>query len=77
MSFQKNNLSDEDKYTFDRKNENVMEKMEELEIITRKIQRFIGSSDPSSDIFTKAFELFSHSQLYADKVCDFRSLPYH
>ncbi|XP_058790777.1 centrosome-associated protein CEP250 [Phymastichus coffea] len=61
----KEKLSEEDTLTLKCKQEELMQKIGELNEITRKIQRAIGMIDPSSITFAKMFEMLP----YPHKPC--------
>lgn len=63
-------MNDDDKEALEQKRENVMNKMAELDVMTRNIQETLGLVDPSSDAFAKAFEIFVQSQPFVEEKRD-------
>ncbi|XP_015122418.1 uncharacterized protein LOC107044875, partial [Diachasma alloeum] len=58
---QKKPLTEDDKLIVNTKTEEILSKMAELEDMTRMLQRILGLTDPTSEEFAKAFEMFPTS----------------
>ncbi|KAI4486035.1 hypothetical protein M0804_006524 [Polistes exclamans] len=60
----KKELTDEDTIVIQKKQEDLMSKLAEFEQMTRKLQRLLGLTDPTSETFSKMFGLltFPHTR---------------
>ncbi|XP_043502386.1 uncharacterized protein LOC122524290 [Polistes fuscatus] len=60
----KKELTDEDTIVIQKKQEDLMSKLAEFEQMTRKLQRLLGLTDPTSETFSKMFGLltFPHTK---------------
>lgn len=57
---QKSDLSQEDTLLLSEKQDNINTKLAQLDEMTRKVQRIIGLSDPSSYTFAKMFQMLPY-----------------
>ncbi|XP_011299643.1 uncharacterized protein [Fopius arisanus] len=69
---QKEDLTEEDKVMASIKSDQIIAKMNELENMTRKLQRMLGLGDPTSEEFAKIFEMFPAPPHHRDEEEDGR-----
>lgn len=50
-------MTKNDDLILEQKRRDIMNKMSELEMMTKKIQQLLGLADPDSDVYTKVFQM--------------------